>query len=151
MIVEHFAAAKGLLVTDGFVPVAPNADPPDTGIPLYDGQISKTPPYPYVHLSLRTNMDAIDLADTQTLFEGTLVVLHVAATGDGLRIIQDRTRSALLNVLPQVAGRKCWKLARPSSDQSAEDKDVTLTGANAGLHPMYIRDYWRLASVPASA
>lgn len=149
MIAEHFDAAVALLVADGLELVDPNAAPPADGVALYDGQIPKTPGYPYVHLSLRTSMDPLNLADQQTQFEGTLVVLHVAETAAALRIVQDRTRGVFLGVRPTVAGRNCWRFTRPASDPTAQDTDVTLPGS--GLSPMFVRDYWRLASVPATA
>lgn len=136
MIDEHAAAVLALLNAVDDVPA----------LVVHDGKVPNGAVAPYV-LVYFDDTDP-ELADSRPLTGASQrhvlrAICHsVGANATAARMVADRARTALLDVVPTVAGRRCQPIRREDGQPPQRDED---TGT-----PLFDKiDVYRLESVPA--
>ena len=132
-IQQHAAAIIGLLTAD-------------TMLTVYDGRVPDDAPNAYV-LIYCDDADPED-AESRPLTgasgrQVTGAICHcVSGTQAGARVVADRVRTALLDVVPVVAGRVCAPIRR-------EDGQPVQRDESTGVTVQDLVTVYRLESVPA--
>ena len=132
-----------------------DADNTSPALVVYDGAVptdpatgkSYPPPYVLVYFTVVTPSGEMSADSTSLDMDSDRVVLraychNVGANAQAARMVADRTRAALLNVAPAVAGRQCWPIRQDEGLPAARDEST-------GTLVMDQVDVYRLESVPA--
>jgi hypothetical protein len=96
-----------------------------TGLTTYDSQVAKGPPKEYVLVYPMFETpdgllapDALSLTLASTALDVSMYVHNVGVTAQSARATASRTRGAVLDVAPVVAGRICfpvrWREGQPA-------------------------------------
>ncbi|TDB81645.1 DUF3168 domain-containing protein [Micromonospora fluostatini] len=133
MIREHTAAVLALL----------QGAPGTTPLVALDGHVpaGRVPPYVLVYFADNDPEDR-SLEDRQDRYVLWVYCHNVGGNADAARAVATRVRSALLGVVPVVAGRDCWPIRREDGDPPDRDEST-------GVLVMDQVDVYRLESVPA--
>lgn len=135
MIDEHAAAVLALLDAD-------NASP---ALVVLDGKVPTGVAPPYVLVYVADNDP--EQAESQSLTgrsERYVVRAYchsVGSNGQAARMVADRVRAALLDVVPTVAGRSCFPIRREDGQPPQRDEST-------GTLVMDRVDVYRLESLP---
>lgn len=119
------------------------AGPPLT---VYDGAVPRggVPPYVLVYFADAdpelTDSRPLDGASERYVLRAYVHSVHGSATA--ARILGDRVRAVLLDVVPTVVGRVCWPIRREDGQPPQRDEST-------GVLVMDRVDVYRLESVPA--
>lgn len=144
-IQAHAQAVLDLLDAD-------NEPPP---LVVFDGAVprdpatgkSRTPPYVLVYFTVSTPSGEMAADSTSLDMDSDRIVLRaychsVGGNAQAARIVAGRTRAALLNVTPTIAGRTCWPIRHDEGRPAERDE-------SAGTLVLDQVDVYRLESVPA--
>lgn len=136
MIKEHAAAVLALLDADNTAPA----------LTWFDGVVpANTDPYltPYVLVRFSEGPPELNFRGVSHMYALRFVCYCVAGTDSAVRTVVDRVKVAVQDVVPTVAGRKCYPIRW---EESAEQRDNERTGtAVASMIVGYV-----LRSVPSS-
>ncbi len=120
----------------------------DSVLKVQDGAVAKgtVPPYVVVYIALVTpDGQVVNSAPLTGASERVVMRAYchsVGANGQAARAVAQRVRTALLDVVPTIAGRECWPIRH--EDSQPPDRDET-----TGVLVMDQVDVYRLESVPA--
>lgn len=120
MIDEHAAAVLALL----------NAAPGPPTLYVFDGKVpTGTDPAakPYVLVYFDAAQPDLSFVGRSWTFQLGITCHSVGATARAARMVADRVRTALLDVAPVVATRKCWPIRWDSGTPPQRDEQ---TGAS---------------------
>lgn len=139
MIAEHAEAILALLDGD-------NADPP---LVVHHGAVPRAdppslPPYAVVYFADADpeDPDSRPLDGTPQRFVQRAYIHSVGANADASLAVAGRVRAALLNAVPNIAGRNCFPIRR-------EDGQPVIRDESTGVPVMSKADVYRLESEPA--
>jgi hypothetical protein len=135
MIAEHAQAVLSLLAGPA-KPLAIRVDDGKAPDPLPDVRAN-----PYVLVYFDSNDPEADFTAGPWEFELTATCHSVAGSGAAARQVADWVRTALLGVVPSVAGRACWPIVREPGTPPQRDEST-------GLLVMDQIDVYVLRSVP---
>ena len=135
MINEHAAAVLALLDAD-------NGPPP---LVWFDGAVPQgiTPPYVVAYFADGDLRTSTPLSGESKRFMMRIYLHCVGGNQAASRVVADRGRTALLDVVPVVAGRTCFPIRR--EDGQPPDRDEAIGGLILSKVDVY-----RLESIPAS-
>lgn len=135
MIDEHAAAVLALLDAD-------NAFPP---LVVLDGKVPNGTVPPYVLVYFADNdpelADSTPLTGRSDRYVVRAYCHSVGDNGQAARMVADRVRAALLDVVPTVAGRQCFPIRREDGQPPQRDEST-------GTLVMDKVDVYRLESLP---
>lgn len=105
-------------------------------------------PYVLVYFTINTPSGPMPIDSTSYDLDSDRVVLtgychNVGETPSAARIVTGRTRAAVLNVTPTIAGRECWPIRQMQTGQPPRPDEST------GTPVMDQIDMYRLESIPA--
>lgn len=118
---------------------------------VYDGKVDDgaTLPYAVAYFTMTTASGdaapgAVDLTlDSQTI-DLTLYLHNVAGNGAAARVVQWKTRTALVNARLTVAGRRCWPVRQIDDAPAVRDEST-------GKLIVDLTDVYRLRTFPVPA
>ena len=130
MIDAHISAVRNL------VDAVPN-------VTIYDGSVPNDPTYPYVVLyGDQGAAEPNAYTEASTLRRFRVQTTTTAVDQAQARALAERVETALLDVRPTVAGRKCGPIRKETSQLVRRDDDVDPA-------VFYAVDIWLLTTVPA--
>lgn len=106
-----------------------------------------SPNYPYAIIWSSTGREVAESLCDDTYLSDTVYVTNVGLTPEAVWAMVKRTRSALRDWAPTVAGWSPQPLKPTTAQNVQPDRDVTLPGVNR--HPYFGVDSYPLISEPA--
>lgn len=134
MIADHYRAVRALL------------DP--LPITLYDGQVPDRPAFPYVVFYMDTSNGRVTrLCSRTNRADFRFMLTSVGLSAESAMIAADSARHLVLDIRPDVAGRRCTQIRHETSIPVRADTDVTLPDSHR--HPMFAVDTYHFVSYAA--